>query len=100
MKLSGCMRNYIVYDIPFIFLMRQLFDKKVKYTIKHISINDGENIINLSMTCVWKFILVWKRFVASFVNILQVQFVYRSIIYYIYKTLAFFRGLESQTQEI
>ena len=35
MKLSGCMRNYIVYDISLIFLMRQLFDKKVKYTTKH-----------------------------------------------------------------
>ena len=31
MKLSGCMRKYIVYDISLIFLMRQLFDKKVKY---------------------------------------------------------------------
>ena len=32
MKLSGCMRKYIVYDISLNFLMRQLFDKKVKYT--------------------------------------------------------------------
>ena len=35
MKLSGCMRKYIVYDISLIFLMRQLFDKEVKYTNTH-----------------------------------------------------------------
>ena len=32
MKLSGCLRKYIVYDISLKFLMRQLFDKKVKHT--------------------------------------------------------------------
>ena len=32
MKLSGCMRKYIVYNISLIFLMRQSFDIKVNYT--------------------------------------------------------------------